>query len=182
MELRVNSSDVLAIAAIMAAILSAIYSYRLSRKSHHVATYYGVINLFRELDKTFVEYPDLRPYVYDGKTVELDDPNRHRVQAVAELVLDTFEWIWLRQKDLNAKDEDGWRAYIADTFSSSPALQQHYARFASWYPGITRLIADRGISLKGGMSDWSGVSDVARSGPGRFAAAREGASSTESGK
>jgi len=133
-----GSSDVLAMVAIVAAILSAIYSYRLSRRAHHASTYYGAIGLLRELDKTFIEYPDTRPYFYDGKPVDGDESSRQRVQAVAELVLDTFEWIWHRQDVLNAKNEVGWQTYIVDTFSSSPALQEYYASYAPWYPGITK--------------------------------------------
>ena len=132
------SSDILAVVAITASLFSAIYSYRLSRQAHQVSTYYGAVGLFRELDRTFVEYPEIRPYFYDGKNVDDDDPNRHRVQAVAELVLDAFEWIWHRQRNLKAGGEGGWRAYIVETFSSSPALQQHYVKSTSWYPGITR--------------------------------------------
>ncbi|MBM7080315.1 hypothetical protein [Micromonospora humida] len=137
----------LALVAIVVSLLSAFYGYRLSRQAHQVSTYYGAIGLFRELDKTFVEHPDIRPYIYDGKPLADDDPNRHRVQAVAELVIDAFEWIWYRRKKLNAKAEEGWRAYIVEIFSSSPVLQQHYVRYESWYPGITRLIAERSIVL-----------------------------------
>ncbi|MEU4568282.1 hypothetical protein [Micromonospora sp. NPDC023956] len=151
-------SDYLAVAALAASLLSAIYTYRLSRQSHHVSTYYGAIGLFRELDKTFVEYPEMRPYFYEGKPVAVDDPNRQRVKAMAEMVLDAFEWIWLRRRSLNAEGEWGWRAYIIDTFSSSPALQQHYARSDSWYPGITRLIADCSIELKYGTTHPNDVS------------------------
>ncbi|KXK63670.1 hypothetical protein AWW66_01520 [Micromonospora rosaria] len=153
--------------AIVTALLSAVYSYRLSRKAHRVATYYGVIGLFRELDKTFIEYPDVRPYFYDGKPVDVDGPTAYRIRAVAELVLDTFEWIWHRQKDLDTNGEDGWRAYIVDMFSSSPALQQHYAGSTSWYPGITRLIADRAVVLHAGTAGPGGGGTVERRGPGR---------------
>ncbi|MEW2378138.1 hypothetical protein AB0883_18820 [Micromonospora sp. NPDC047812] len=172
----------MAIVAIAAAVLSAIYSYRLSRRAHHTSTYYGVIGLFRELDKTFIEHPEIRPYFYDGKPVDVDESNRHRVRAAAELVLDTFEWIWHRRKDLNAKGEEGWRAYIVDTFSSSPALQQHYVRSASWYPGITRLIADHGIVLKDGAVDSGDVSVGERGGRGRFDGARSGVSVERGGE
>jgi hypothetical protein len=152
-----ESSDVLSIVAIVASLFSAVYSYRLSRQAHHVSTYYGAISLFRELDKTFVEFPETRPYFYDGKPVNPDDPDRHRVQAVAELVLDAFEWVWYRQEKLNAEGEWGWKAYIVETFYSSPALQQHYARRRSWYPGITRLIADRSLAPDGATLDLSGI-------------------------
>ncbi|RLK25185.1 hypothetical protein DER29_3171 [Micromonospora sp. M71_S20] len=171
-----ESSDILAVVAIVTAVLSAIYSHRLSRRAHHVSTYYGVIGLFRELDKTFLEYPEIRPYFYDGKPVGDDEPDRHRIRAAAELILDTFEWIWYRRKDLNAKGEEGWRAYIVDTFSSSPALQHHYASSASWYPGITRLIAEHGIALADGMVSSGDVSVGGRRGRGRFDGAREGVS------
>lgn len=143
-----QSSDVWTLVAIVISLLSAIYSYLLSRQAHHVSTYYGAIDLLRELDKTFLEYPDLRPYFYDGKPFDVDDPNRDRVLAAAELVLDAFEWIWYRQDKLNAKSEEGWRAYTIDTFSSSPVLQQHYLASESWYPGITRLIAEGSIILR----------------------------------
>ncbi|WP_320067665.1 hypothetical protein [Micromonospora sp. RTGN7] len=153
-----ESSDILAIAAIIAALLSAIYSYRLSRRAHDTSIYYGVIGLFRELDKTFIEHPEVRPYFYEGKPVDVDDPNLQRVRAVAELVLDTFEWIWYRRKELNAEAEEGWMAYIFDTFYSSQALQEHYVRFPSWYPGIRRLIADHAIAQEDGTVDSGSVS------------------------
>lgn len=92
-------SDALAGVAIVISLLSAVYSYRLSRRTHDISIYYGVIGMFRELDKTFVEYPDIRPYFYEGKPADADDPNLQRVRAVAELVLDAFEWIWHRKED-----------------------------------------------------------------------------------
>ncbi|MEU8023466.1 hypothetical protein AB0B88_14740 [Micromonospora haikouensis] len=97
----------------MASLLSAVYSYRLSRQSHHVATYHGVIGLLRELD-------------------------------------------------------------MVDTFSSSPALQTHYAKSASWYPGITRLIADCSIALGRDVAGAGGVGVVDRLGRGDPAGDREG--------
>lgn len=148
-----NSSDILSIVAIVVALLSTAYIYRLSQRAHRVSTYYGVIGLFRDLTRIFIEHPELRPYFYDGKPVDVDDKLRHyKIQAAAEAVLDSFEWIWRRRIELNTKGEDGWRAYIVETFSSSPALQQHYARFSSWYPGITQLIADHSITLMGGVA------------------------------
>lgn len=162
-------SDALAGVAIVISLLSAVYSYRLSRRTHDISIYYGVIGMFRELDKTFVEYPDIRPYFYEGKPADADDPNLQRVRAVAELVLDAFEWIWHRKEELNTEDETGWMNYIADTFFSSPALQQHYASFAHWYPGITRLITERGGASKEAAVDPRGVTTASRRGRGRFA-------------
>lgn len=158
-------SDVLAGVAI---VISLLYSYRLSRRTHDISIYYGVIGMFRELDKTFVEYPEIRPYFYEGKSLEADDPNLHRVRAVAELVLDAFEWIWHRKEELNTDDETGWMNYIADTYFSSPALQQHYASVASWYPGITRLIAEREATMRDGTVDARDTTTVGRSGRRRF--------------
>ncbi|MGY3520623.1 hypothetical protein [Micromonospora haikouensis] len=158
----------------MASLLSAVYSYRLSRQSHHVATYHGVIGLLRELDKTFIEHPEIRPYFYGGKPLAADDPQLPRVQAVAELVLDSFEWIWYKRKSFDAENGGGWKAYMVDTFSSSPALQTHYAKSASWYPGITRLIADCSIALGRDVAGAGGAGVVDRLGRGDPAGDREG--------
>ncbi|MEU2614529.1 hypothetical protein ABZ570_23540 [Micromonospora sp. NPDC007271] len=98
----------------------------------------------------FIDHPDIRPYFYDGKQLTAADRNRQKVQAVAELTLDAFEWIWYRRKRLNAEGELGWEAYILDTLASSQPLREHYLSRARWYPGITRLLRDHPIpSLTG---------------------------------
>jgi hypothetical protein len=135
-------SILLPTSALMVSLGSAFYSYRLSRRAHHVNTYYGAISLFRDLDNVFISYPELRAYFYGGKQATGDDSNAMRVQAVAELVCDVFEWIWHRQEKLTGSDKGGWQAYILDTFAQSPALRHHFVQHTSWYPGVARLLRE----------------------------------------
>ena len=88
-----NHSIIISILALIFSAASTVYSYRLSRHNHDVSTYYGVIHLFRDIDKVMIEYPEVRPYFYQGKAIVPGDPNGPRVEATAELVLDVFEWV-----------------------------------------------------------------------------------------
>src|SRR5262245_24345793 len=47
-------------------------------------------NQSHEISRIFVEYPELRPYFYDSQPIEENNPDFHRAEAVAELLLDIF--------------------------------------------------------------------------------------------
>lgn len=142
-----NTSIIISTLALIVSMASTAYSYRLSRHSHDVSTYYGVIHLFGDIDKVMIEYPEIRPYFYQGKVVTSGDLNGPRVKATAELVLDVFEWVWHRQEKLSLEDKDGWEPYILEVFSNSPALREHYAKCSSWYPATNRLLRQHALQI-----------------------------------
>jgi hypothetical protein len=87
------------------------------------------------LDRLFVEYPDLRPYFYDGVDIDAKDPSFRRVQALAEMHLDVFDYKLKHAETFAAyqpfrEAEERW---IRDMFRSSPILRRYCELRKGWY-------------------------------------------------
>ncbi|PRY02537.1 hypothetical protein [Allonocardiopsis opalescens] len=134
-----QTSDYISIAAVMFSLLAAWKAYRVSAKGYETASYHSGTDLFMQLNLVFVEYPQVRPYFYSGKALTEDDPNFHRVQATAELILDVFEWIWHRREGITEVDRQAWSDYIGRMFALSPVLRQYHLNHPAWHPTVTDL-------------------------------------------
>ncbi|MFJ3900856.1 hypothetical protein [Streptomyces sp. NPDC090025] len=144
-------SDYIAVLAIVISFAASWLAYRASMKSHQTATkshetssYHAGTDLFMQLNLVFVEYPHVRPYFYDGKVLEPHDPNRDRVHAVAELMLDVFEWIWHRREGISEVDRQAWADYVGSMFALSPVLRAYHLDHLAWHPTITDLYFSQG--------------------------------------
>lgn len=101
-----------------------------------------------DIDKVFIENPDLRPYFYaDYRRApiyftrrDLKSPEAEKAYlktcAMAEYILDTFDsYLSTRTKfghDTLA-DEEGWKQWMRDTFRASPVLVRYMEEHMSWY-------------------------------------------------
>lgn len=92
-----------------------------------------------EISRIFVEYPELRPYFYDGKTIEEDHADYLRAEAVAETILDIF-WTMANQADRAVKSEyvsgdarNLWVSYVTDAFADGPILVKILTKRQNWY-------------------------------------------------
>src|SRR5260221_6436040 len=43
-----------------------------------------------EISRLFLQHPDLRPYFFEGQTIDASHPDYLRAEAVAEVILDIF--------------------------------------------------------------------------------------------
>jgi len=75
-----------------------------------------------ELDKAFLDHPELRPYFYDGKDIQQSDPLYFRAETMAEFILDNFDSIMKFDRTYPETLHEGWRNWIYDSFSRSPLL------------------------------------------------------------
>jgi hypothetical protein len=83
------------------------------------------------VDQVFIAEPELRPYFYSGKEIGQEDPRYDKVIAVADLMLDFFDFIVLHPKDITGTfDPESWIPYIKATLASSPVLRRHLAELA----------------------------------------------------
>lgn len=137
-------SDYIAVAAVAFSLVAGLLAYRVSAKSHKTASYHSGTDLFLQLDLVFIEHPHVRPYFYSGKPLSEDDPHFHQVQAVAELMLDVFEWIWHRREGITNVDRKAWSAYVGQMFALSPVLRQYHLDHLAWHPTITDLYFAQG--------------------------------------
>ena len=138
-----DTSTVVAVAALLVSLGSAVYAYRHGRRTLKVTTYHGATDLTLQLDQVFIEHPELRPFFYEGRP--LPDPGsegdtlRHRVLAAAEYALDIFECIWDHRDTYDDKDKESWRAWIGDMLASSPTCSDLYTTNRDWYPALEDL-------------------------------------------
>lgn len=132
-----TSSDYIAMLALAVSLISTWISLYWNSRYVRVTSYKSATELFLELDRSLLQYPEIRPYFYEGAQMTTDDQNRNRVLTMAELFLDVFEWIGLREYGLS---EDDWREYTSAVFRNSPALREYHQAHPEWHPKVEKLL------------------------------------------
>jgi hypothetical protein len=96
------------------------------------------------LDQLFLDYPEVRPYFYEGKLLSDEDPVlRHRIAAAAETVLDVFGVIVLhRERFAEVWSSNTWDEYMRHVFARSPFLCSYLRDVHKWFPPDLVRIAD----------------------------------------
>jgi hypothetical protein len=92
-----------------------------------------------DMDKMFLEHPDLRPYFYQDGTNQIrcihdDDTNCVQVMAACEFVMDTFDCFLAQRVRYGHQTIDAdWTDWMKDTFSHSPSLALYMDEHQNWY-------------------------------------------------
>jgi len=93
-----------------------------------------------EMSRIFVQYPELRPYFYYGQPIDKSNPDFHRAEAVAELLLDilyamSHEAAQAPQGEQTVMEKEAslWYDFVEDSFAQSPILVQTLNRRKDWY-------------------------------------------------
>lgn len=104
----------------------------------HEVPYVTVVEHMLVVDRVFVEHPECRPYFYEGKArPSKKNAQRHLVEAIAELVLDYFEFVIVAQTDEKTTYDAPWSdKFCADLFANSPVLCDYLESHRDWYPPI----------------------------------------------
>jgi hypothetical protein len=96
----------------------------------------------------FIENLQLRPYFYDNREIETE-ANYLQIMAVAEMVADFLEHIYLQLPNLPADVREGWAAYMERIYSNSPALRIHFDANGSWYSEeLLEMLSSRVIGVR----------------------------------
>jgi hypothetical protein len=106
----------------------------------------------REISLIFLQYPELRPYFFDGQPMEQEHPDYYRAEAVAEVMLDIF-WTMtsqtrrIRDGDISTGDARSlWANYVGECFAQSPMLCKFLTRHKDWYgPEMVRWM-EQGVA------------------------------------
>lgn len=128
------------------AILVTLFQIRDENRLSDRALKEGVLSPLKaqqlEIDKIFIEHPDLRKYFYDR--AELPEAASHetaQAMAVAEFILDHFAAI-LPHTTVTGEPllDTIWRNYIRDSFANSRVLSLALRQHSDWYPSELRAI------------------------------------------
>jgi hypothetical protein len=106
------------------------------------------------LDRLFVEYPELRPYFYDGLDIDKKNPSFSRVQAVAEMHLDVFDYKLKHAESFAAyqlassgqsrdRHREVEKTWMRDMLRTSPILRRYGQQRKGWYsPELHHLLEE----------------------------------------
>ncbi len=101
-----------------------------------------------EVNKVFVDHPELRPYFHSGQDISDDHPEHNRALAVAELLLDYCDTI-IEQKgrlpEIWPTEEATYaHRYTVDMFKQSPILCRFVETHSSWYSDTLMALMSEG--------------------------------------
>lgn len=100
------------------------------RKTNDASQWNELSKKWLELDRYFVEHPDMRKYFYDHAELPADPTEQSKVVAVSYYALDFADWV-LTTFDMSILDgaspegkrqKAGWTTYFQNTLFKSPAI------------------------------------------------------------
>jgi hypothetical protein len=108
-----------------------------SRRSTDADLHFRVHSVMQELDKFFIDRPELRPYFYDNKRLPRRKRELDRVDSTAEMLVDIAESIVATGGRYGAISL-GWNKYFASLYKNSEALRKHWTENWDYYPDSVR--------------------------------------------
>lgn len=97
-----------------------------------------------ELDRVFIDRPEMRPYFYEGRDIEeLDGEGRNRALAIAEFKLDVLGSISGVGSEYKMMHMQEVRRYIVRSFADSPVLCRYLRENHDVFgPELVRIMED----------------------------------------
>jgi hypothetical protein len=87
------------------------------------------------LDRVFLDHPELRPYFYEGKDLEVSDPLYPKVEAVADMHLDVYgynlDYRLVFPDDY--RSPESYKRYIRSRLALSPVMRRRLEKKAEWF-------------------------------------------------
>jgi hypothetical protein len=108
-----------------------------SPASFQNAVYQTITTQEMEVDKLFVENPQLRPYFFSAHEINEGSSDYAKAEAIADYELDFFDSAKGRLRLLQEVGYDvsmnAWNKYFDDSFTNSPILCKRLRELTPWY-------------------------------------------------
>jgi len=86
------------------------------------STYQNVAQGMIDIDKIFIEKPELKPYFYSKKASAQGELIYPRLLSAAEMFLDFFDNVYHQKSCMPIETFDGYTAFMRDIYKCSPVL------------------------------------------------------------
>lgn len=150
------AQSVVAIIGFPILILTLLMIWRQAQYTHHAAmsqVYQNTANDFATVQRYFVENPEYRPYFYDGKSLDMSDPEYVRVSAIAEFFLHAAHNLTIHRRYMQEYPWHVWERSLRDIYNKSPILQQFLHEHPDWYTDeVHRILTGRSPTRSAGPS------------------------------
>jgi hypothetical protein len=129
-KLKLEYAKLISVVALFITVVFAGLQWRIANQTAAFANqianenaYQRIATEWRDHLKTFVDKPNVRPYFEEGKQLNVDDPDRQLVLALADVRLDVMDAILTYAALRGAySDIEGWKRTVASAFRTSPVL------------------------------------------------------------
>lgn len=95
-----------------------------------------------DIDKFFIEHPELKPYFYNNADIAEHDPDYARVQSTAEMFLDFADFVLMHKPEMKNYPWDEWEDYFLEIYAHSPMTRRFWGGKRDWYKSTLTPLFD----------------------------------------
>jgi hypothetical protein len=145
----VTAEAVTAFATLVSVLILCIQTCQIN-KSIQDDTYQKAQDRTYDLDRHFIDHPELRQYFYDNHSLgqTADEKMRAQVETTAEWISDFDDSLLSLFEDHPDLDSPYWRSYIQESIENSPAVRTFVRGHPRWYSPDLNKLADGAAAAK----------------------------------
>ena len=145
------TQSVVAIIGLPILTLTLLMIGRQAQYAHHTTmsqVYQNTADGFATVQRYFMDNPEYRPYFYDGKSIDVVDPEYVRVSAIAEFFLHAVHNLTIHRRYMQEYPWYVWERSLSDIYNKSPILQQFLHEHSNWYTAdVHRILTGKSPTL-----------------------------------
>lgn len=134
-------SDIAAMIGVFG-ILVVLYQVKQARRDGQVALITGMTTMMLEIDKAFIEHPEMRQYFKNGVRPPQGSGAREEAQAFAMAMANALDHVVEHMRFMKCDTRYAWRTYIAELYEQSPVFADLLEEHGDWWPGLHREIRE----------------------------------------
>ena len=135
---RPAAMTMVGVVSIIALVIS-ILSLTAIQNQNLLSTRQNLFNHAMEMQRIWIENPELIPYFYEEKELNgADSVTTRQVLIMCEMLADMLDDA--AASELKAMTAEGWGNYARDMNANSPAFRQFLNEKQKWYPSISQWI------------------------------------------
>lgn len=117
--------------------------------------YQNLTSMMIDIDKYFIDNPELKPYFYDKQDISEKDPLYGKVESIAEMIIDFLDFVLSHKEYMSKPDWEEWELYAQYVYVKSPVLKRYWVANKKWWmPELEPLFARAETDLtKAGRMD-----------------------------
>jgi len=115
-------------------------------------TYQNIYERMIEIDRFFIENPELKAYFYYNKEFVNDDENfKAKLHSIAEMMIDYFDSVFYQKFCMRKETFDAKAFYFGDIYNNSPIIREYLDQpgLEHWYSRqFLAFIKSKGTEVK----------------------------------
>lgn len=139
--LNTNSGALQALAScigVPGVLVSLFFLWRQSRDqtlATRATIYQNITATMLEIDRYFIEHPELKKYFFDNTPITKKHREYERVKSIAEMFLDFMDFTLEHKPGMEDYPWSQWENYFKSVYDTSPALRELWeeVKGLNWY-------------------------------------------------